>query len=64
MVDRGSHEGPSTLTVETAISNLASRRMLERNGFIRAQTRHDEEDDDLILWVRTLSASADWTSPN
>jgi len=42
------------VTAETAIGNLASQRVLERNGFVRCGERHDAEDGQLICWqVRT-----------
>ena len=54
MLERGRQEGASSLVAETAISNPASQRVLERNGFDRTGTRHDPEDGDLVLWVKTL----------
>jgi RimJ/RimL family protein N-acetyltransferase len=38
------------LTAETAADNIASQRVLEKNGFIRVGTRVDPEDGALILW--------------
>lgn len=35
---------------ETSIHNRPSQRVLERNGFLRIGTRHDEEDGDLFCW--------------
>jgi RimJ/RimL family protein N-acetyltransferase len=42
-----------TLTAETAVQNLASQRVLERNGFARASTRIDLEDGEVIGWTRS-----------
>jgi RimJ/RimL family protein N-acetyltransferase len=44
--------GISTVRAETATTNLASQRVLEKNGFVRTGTRWDNEDGDLILWSR------------
>lgn len=38
------------LTAETAAENVASQRVLERNGFARTGTRDDPEDGPLIQW--------------
>jgi RimJ/RimL family protein N-acetyltransferase len=43
-----------TLTAETALQNLASQRVLERNGFARASTRIDSEDGEVIGWTRRV----------
>jgi len=40
-----------TLTAETAAQNLASQRVLERNGFARTSTRIDVEDGEVIGWT-------------
>ncbi|HEY1653528.1 MAG TPA: GNAT family protein [Candidatus Tumulicola sp.] len=42
------------LTAETAVHNLASQRVLERNGFARTGTRIDVEDGEVIGWSRRL----------
>jgi len=42
------------LTAETAITNPASAKVLERNGFIPIGTRQDEEEGDLVSWRLTL----------
>lgn len=42
------------LRAETAIANIASQRVLERNGFVKSGTRNDPEDGDLIVWSRSL----------
>jgi RimJ/RimL family protein N-acetyltransferase len=39
---------------ETSVDNIASQRVLERNGFSRTGERIDEEDGPLILWARRL----------
>lgn len=38
------------VTAETNQDNIASQRVLERNGFARIGTRFDDEDGDLIVW--------------
>jgi [ribosomal protein S5]-alanine N-acetyltransferase len=38
---------------ETVMDNLASQRVLEKSGFVRAGTRDDPEDGTLMLWQRT-----------
>jgi len=38
------------LTAETAAGNIASQRVLEKNGFVRVGTRVDPEDGALMLW--------------
>jgi len=38
------------LRAETATDNVASQRVLEKNGFVRVGTRVDAEDGTLILW--------------
>ena len=35
---------------ETSIHNHRSQRVLEKSGFQRVGTRHDEEDGELICW--------------
>jgi len=42
------------LTAETAAGNIASQRVLEKNGFVRTGTRVDPEDGALILWRRSV----------
>ena len=44
----------SRLEAGTAIHNLGSQRVLERNGFTRAGARHDPDDGELILWTREV----------
>jgi len=38
------------ITAETSTANLASQRVLERNGFVRVGERVDEDDGPLICW--------------
>jgi RimJ/RimL family protein N-acetyltransferase len=38
------------LVAETAIDNVASQRVLERNGFAPVGSRYDADDGDLIIW--------------
>ena len=38
------------ITAETSVANLASQRVLERNGFVRVGERVDDEDGPLICW--------------
>lgn len=49
-------EDLTAVTAETSISNPASQRVLERNGFIRIGTRTDPEDGELICWRASVSA--------
>ena len=46
------HKDPrvACVTAETNVDNIASQRVLERNGFARMGTRFDDEDGDLIVW--------------
>ncbi len=44
----------SQLCAETAVANLPSQRVLERNGFSICGTRVDAEDGDLLIWSRSL----------
>jgi RimJ/RimL family protein N-acetyltransferase len=39
------------ITAKTAVDNRASERVLEKNGFVRTGTDHNEEDGDLITWA-------------
>jgi RimJ/RimL family protein N-acetyltransferase len=43
------------VVAETMTANLASQRVLERNGFVREGERIDPEDGEVILWRRDLS---------
>jgi RimJ/RimL family protein N-acetyltransferase len=40
------------VSAATALANIASQRVLERNGFSRIGTRLDPEDGEVILWRR------------
>jgi RimJ/RimL family protein N-acetyltransferase len=44
----------NALTAETALDNLASQRVLEKNGFARTGERITAEDGAVIQWVRVL----------
>jgi RimJ/RimL family protein N-acetyltransferase len=39
-----------SIEAETNVVNIASQRVLERNGFVRVGERVDDEDGDLICW--------------
>jgi RimJ/RimL family protein N-acetyltransferase len=43
-----------SLTAETARDNLASQRVLEKNGFIRTGHRIDTGDGEVIGWIKSL----------
>ena len=43
----------AVVAAESGKSNLASQRVLERNGFTLAGERFDEEDGDLLCWEWT-----------
>lgn len=45
-----SEPGIAAVAAETAVDNLPSQRVLERNGFIRVGGRIDAEDGPLICW--------------
>ena len=42
------------VTASTAVANIASRRALERNGFVQTGTGNDPDDGDLIFWRHEL----------
>jgi RimJ/RimL family protein N-acetyltransferase len=44
----------AALFAETAIDNLASQRVLEKNGFVHTGRRIDLEDGAVIRWIKTL----------
>jgi RimJ/RimL family protein N-acetyltransferase len=44
----------SALTAETAIDNIASQRVLEKNGFVRTGERITAEDGAVAQWVKRL----------
>lgn len=39
------------ITAKTAVDNVASQRVLEKNNFQRTGTDHNDEDGDLITWA-------------
>lgn len=39
------------ITAKTAVDNIASQRVLEKNNFERTGTDHNDEDGDLIAWA-------------
>jgi len=47
-------QGHDGLTAETSVDNPGSRRVLEKNGFVRTGTRDDPEDGALICWAIDL----------
>lgn len=49
-------EDLTAVTAETSVSNPASQRVLERNGFLRIGTRIDPEDGELICWQASVAA--------
>jgi [ribosomal protein S5]-alanine N-acetyltransferase len=40
------------ITANTAVGNLASQRVLEKNGFRQTGKSSNEEDGDLLVWMR------------
>lgn len=40
-----------SITASTAVSNVASQRVLEKNGFLQTGTASSEEDGDLLVWT-------------
>jgi RimJ/RimL family protein N-acetyltransferase len=47
--------GLVAVTAETAVANVVSQLVLERNGFARVGMRTDVEDGDLICWRAELA---------
>lgn len=45
--------GVTTVTAQTAVTNVASQKVLQHNGFERTGTGWDREDGDLLSWART-----------
>jgi len=45
------HPDVRTVTAETAVDNLASQRVLEKNGFVRTGVGSNDDDGDLVLWA-------------
>ena len=41
---------------ETSMSNFASQRVLETNGFVRTGARTDDEDGEMICWIVSIEA--------
>lgn len=57
MVDEAfAHGGVEAVTAETSVSNPASQRVLEKNGFTRTGRREDPEDGQLIQWRHDSAA--------
>ncbi len=55
LLDRAAESGAiRRMTAETAVDNIASRRVLERNGFTPIGARHDAEDGPLVQWGRPV----------
>lgn len=52
-------EQPSihTVSADTAVTNPASGRVLEKAGFAQVGTGFDEEDGDLLLWRKVRAGS-------
>ncbi len=40
------------ITASTAVGNVASQRVLQKNGFRQTGTSSNEEDGDLLVWIR------------
>jgi RimJ/RimL family protein N-acetyltransferase len=38
------------ITAETAVTNIASQRVLEEGGFVKTGTRRDDEDGEVFVW--------------
>lgn len=53
---RWAHNGgrANLIRAETGAANLASRRVLERNGFAVVDRRIDAEDGELFVWERAV----------
>ena len=45
----------SKVVAATAVANVVSQRVLERNGFVRTGISYDEDDGELIWWQHILS---------
>ena len=50
-----SANGLRGVTANTAVENVSSQRVLERNGFRRTGTKDDPEDGPLICWDANLA---------
>ena len=44
------------VVAETVVANVASARVLEKNGFARTGTRMDEHDGETVMWSRLARA--------
>ena len=58
MLDVARDQGLFGLTAETSVSNPASQRVLEKNGFVRRGGRVDAEDGPLVCWSHDLGVVA------
>jgi RimJ/RimL family protein N-acetyltransferase len=55
LVENAQHIGGiQTIVACTTLDNLASQRVLERNGFKRTGRRPDPDDGELIVWRKRL----------
>lgn len=54
VIDIARRQGLSGLTAETAPDNPGSRRVLEKNGFVRSGTRFDPDDGAVLTWSYEL----------
>ena len=45
----------NVIEATTTFANIASHRVLEKNGFTRAGRRYDPDDGELILWRRSVA---------
>jgi RimJ/RimL family protein N-acetyltransferase len=52
LVEAAANPEIDEVTAQTATGNNASRRVLQNNGFVKAGTRNDPEDGDMITWRR------------
>jgi RimJ/RimL family protein N-acetyltransferase len=44
--------GIRAITANTAVGNIASQRVLQKNGFRQTGTSKNEDDGDLLVWIR------------
>lgn len=51
----GADQRVGLVSAETSAGNVASQRVLERNGFVRTGERVDEEDGQLICWQAVIA---------
>ena len=55
MLDRARRDPSISMVIAaTAVANVVSQRVLERNGFVRTGTTYDEDDGELIWWQYIL----------